>query len=202
MIFAIPLLMIEYSNILWMSSVLTFMTVTCLAGLHEVARELENPFRNIPNDIPLNTLQAMFNESLLTVYSGYHPDHYWKGDEYRARDAIHEVSPSMNGVLSSNKLRPPKRKTLSSTRLRTPRRSHVKKKALSSNRLRTPPQSPVRRKESGEILSSQRNTETPPNDIDKERAVSELQQLVKKQSDEIARLSNPFQSPPSPIIRD
>jgi hypothetical protein len=57
---------------------LTFFTVTALAGIHEVARELENPFRNIPNELPLVTLQAQYNEALLTIYSGYHPDSYWK----------------------------------------------------------------------------------------------------------------------------
>jgi len=60
------------------------LTVTCLAGLHEVSRELENPFKNIPNEIPLVTLQAMFNEALITLFSGYHPDHFWDGDEYAA----------------------------------------------------------------------------------------------------------------------
>ena len=55
----------------------------CLTGLHEVARELENPFRNVPNEIPLVTLLAMFNESLIVLYSGFHPDHFWEPDEYR-----------------------------------------------------------------------------------------------------------------------
>lgn len=81
--FAVPLLMDEYSNDITLGSILTFMTVTCLAGLHEVARELENPFRNVPNEIPLCTLQAMFNESLIVLFSGFHPDHFWDGDEYR-----------------------------------------------------------------------------------------------------------------------
>mmetsp|Transcript_2666 Transcript_2666/g.3901 ORF Transcript_2666/g.3901 Transcript_2666/m.3901 type:complete len:597 (+) Transcript_2666:207-1997(+) len=81
--FAVPVLMDEYANNIVLGSFLTFLTVTALAGLHEVARELENPFRNVPNDIPLNTLLAMFNESLITLYAGYHPDHYWDGDDYR-----------------------------------------------------------------------------------------------------------------------
>jgi hypothetical protein len=48
-----------------------------LSGIHEVARELENPFRNVPNEIPLSTLMAEANEALLTMYAGYHPDLYW-----------------------------------------------------------------------------------------------------------------------------
>lgn len=47
-------------------------------GLHEVARELENPFQNVPNDVPLNNFQAQFNESLLQMFTGYHPDAHWE----------------------------------------------------------------------------------------------------------------------------
>lgn len=81
--FAVPLLMDEYSNNVYLGAVLNFLTITCIAGIHEVARELENPFKNFPNEIPLCTLQAMFNESLITLYSGYHPDQFWDGDDYR-----------------------------------------------------------------------------------------------------------------------
>jgi hypothetical protein len=42
----IPFLMNQYANQAWLGGSLTFLVVTCLAGLHEVARELENPFRN------------------------------------------------------------------------------------------------------------------------------------------------------------
>ena len=77
MVLSIPLLMVQYANEQWLGSILTFLTVTCLAGLHEVARELENPFRNNPNDIPLCTLLAFYNEALITMYSGFHPDAYW-----------------------------------------------------------------------------------------------------------------------------
>ena len=45
--------------------------------MHEVARELENPFRNVPNEIPLATLMAESNEALLTMFAGYHPDFFW-----------------------------------------------------------------------------------------------------------------------------
>jgi hypothetical protein len=83
MIFAVPLLMVEYTEALWLGALLTFFTVTCLAGLHEVARELENPFRNVPNDIPVCTLQAMYNEALITMYAGYHPDSFWDPNDYK-----------------------------------------------------------------------------------------------------------------------
>jgi len=74
MMVAIPFLMNQYANHVWLGATLTFLTVTCLAGLHEVARELENPFRNAPNDVPLCTLLAFYNEALITTYAGHHPD--------------------------------------------------------------------------------------------------------------------------------
>jgi len=74
---AVAFLMDQYADDIILGSVLTFFSVACLSATHEVARELENPFRNVPNEIPLVTLQAQFNEALITMYSGYHPDHYW-----------------------------------------------------------------------------------------------------------------------------
>jgi hypothetical protein len=47
MVVAIPFLMDQYANHAWLGAMLTFLTVTCLAGLHEVARELETPFRSV-----------------------------------------------------------------------------------------------------------------------------------------------------------
>jgi len=95
MLVAIPLLMVEYANEPWLGALLTFLTVTCLAGLHEVARELENPFRNAPNDVPLCTLLAFYNEALITMYSGHHPDAYW-GESDIVKKWNREKS--MNGV--------------------------------------------------------------------------------------------------------
>jgi predicted membrane chloride channel (bestrophin family) len=77
-IFIFPLLYFEYINSLAFGCVLNFATVLCFLGVHEVARELENPFVNVPNDIPLTTFQAQFNEALVTVYAGYHPDAWWE----------------------------------------------------------------------------------------------------------------------------
>ena len=75
---AVSFLMDQYTEDAWVGALLTFLTVTALSGIHEVARELENPFRNIPNEIPLVTLQAQYNEALITMYAGYHPDHFWR----------------------------------------------------------------------------------------------------------------------------
>jgi hypothetical protein len=77
-IIAIPFLMNQFADEVWLGVTLTFLTVTCLAGLHEVARELETPFRSVPNDIPLCTMLAYYNEALITTYAGFHPDAYWQ----------------------------------------------------------------------------------------------------------------------------
>jgi predicted membrane chloride channel (bestrophin family) len=95
MVVAIPLLMVQYANEHWLGALLTFLTVTCLAGLHEVARELENPFRNAPNDVPLCTLLAFYNEALITMFSGHHPDAYWNESEIVKK---RNLKKEMNGV--------------------------------------------------------------------------------------------------------
>jgi len=74
----IPFLMSHWILTYWLGALLVFLTNTCLFGISEVARELEAPFLNVPNDIPLCTLLAMYNESLISMCSGYHPDHYWR----------------------------------------------------------------------------------------------------------------------------
>ena len=73
----IPVLMLTYVTDIYFGATLNLLTVMCFSGLHEVARELENPFQNVPNDIPANNFQAQFNEALLTMYMGYHPDAFW-----------------------------------------------------------------------------------------------------------------------------
>lgn len=79
MIPAIPFLMDQYTTETWVGVALTFFTVVCLSGINEVGRELENPFRNGPNEVPLLTFQAQVNEVLMTTYSGFHPDSFWDG---------------------------------------------------------------------------------------------------------------------------
>jgi Bestrophin, RFP-TM, chloride channel len=77
-IFIFPLLFISFVNKLWFACVMNFLTVLCFLGLHEVARELESPFQNVPNDLPLATFQAQLNEALVAIYAGYHPDGWWE----------------------------------------------------------------------------------------------------------------------------
>lgn len=74
---AVPWLMNQWTEDWWASCILTFFTVTALFAINEVARELEKPFRNVPNEIPLVTLQAQFNEALIVMFAGYHPDFFW-----------------------------------------------------------------------------------------------------------------------------
>ena len=53
MVILIPLLMEQYTEDRSIGASLTFASVLCLSGVHEVARELENPFRNVPNEVSL-----------------------------------------------------------------------------------------------------------------------------------------------------
>jgi hypothetical protein len=93
----LPFLMDQFTNVRWVGVLLTFLAVTCLVGLHEVARELENPFRNVPNEVPICTMQASFNEGLLVMFSGYNPDGYWDGVGWLERRR------GSNGVKSSGR---------------------------------------------------------------------------------------------------
>lgn len=77
-IFIFPLLFTSFVTELWLAVILNFLTVLCFLGLHEVARELECPFQNVPNDLPLTTFQAQLNEALVTMYAGFHPDGWWE----------------------------------------------------------------------------------------------------------------------------
>jgi len=67
-IFIFPLLFVSFVNQLAFAMALNFVTVLCFLGIHEVARELENPMHNVPNDLPMTTFQAQFNEALVTIY--------------------------------------------------------------------------------------------------------------------------------------
>ena len=78
LVFFIPLIMVQYTNTIWLGTSLVFLSVTIFTGVHEVACELENPFKNFPNDIPLKTLLAMYNEALVQMCTGFHPDLTWE----------------------------------------------------------------------------------------------------------------------------
>jgi len=73
-----PVLMYSFVNSWWLAYLLDFFTVLCFVSLHMVARELENPFTSVPNDLPLPTIQAEFNESLVSMFAGYNPDAWWE----------------------------------------------------------------------------------------------------------------------------
>lgn len=75
--FFLPFLMITFVPAVVASAVLNSLTVGVFVGLWQVSNELEDPFRNVPNDLPLNNFQAQFNETLLTMFAGYHPDSFW-----------------------------------------------------------------------------------------------------------------------------
>lgn len=65
--------------------------------------------------ISLVTFQAQFNEALITLYSGYHPDHFWKeeADELLASSA--EVSPPSSDASTASSPTEKKSERLSST---------------------------------------------------------------------------------------
>ena len=94
----LPVLMLsELTNRLF-GFVMNFFTVMCFCGLHEVARELENPFQNVPNDVPLNFFQAQFNEALVTMFAGCHPDFYWEVVDASKDDSLPEVEEAAGDV--------------------------------------------------------------------------------------------------------
>ena len=84
--FVTPLLMTTFVSNITLGCFLNLFSVLCFTGLHEVAREIENPFQNVPNDVPLNNYQAQFNEGLMVMFYGYHPDSYWNGKQKNNND--------------------------------------------------------------------------------------------------------------------
>lgn len=77
-----PALMLSKAEV-WFGFVLNFLTVLLFAGLNEISKELEFPFRGMPNDLPLNLFQAQFNEALVTMFSGFHPDAWSIAEEIK-----------------------------------------------------------------------------------------------------------------------
>ena len=61
------------------------------SSVNEVARELENPFQNVPNDLPLTTFQAQFNEALIAMYAGFHPDAWSVEDQVSSMPCVPQV---------------------------------------------------------------------------------------------------------------
>jgi len=98
MMLAIPFLMNQYTSEPITGGLLTFFTVLCLFGINEVARDLENPYRNFPNELPLVNFQAQFNEGLITMYAGYHPDFFWD-----AKSVMRKIAARSSGIGAGRK---------------------------------------------------------------------------------------------------
>jgi hypothetical protein len=80
-LFIFPLLYHSFVNSVWFACIMNYTTVLCFIGIHEVARELENPYFTAPNDLPLNNFQVQFNEALIAgMMAGFHPDS-WRVEE-------------------------------------------------------------------------------------------------------------------------
>ena len=77
-IWVVPFLAYSFVDNMPLACAINFLTISIFVSLHEVARELENPFQNVPNDLPLCTYMAQFNEALISTYSGFHPDSWWE----------------------------------------------------------------------------------------------------------------------------
>jgi len=60
-----PLVVCTWGTWSWLCAIFTFISVTCMIGLDLIASELENPFGEDPNDLPVADLQRDFNKGLL-----------------------------------------------------------------------------------------------------------------------------------------
>lgn len=95
-IFIFPLLYMSFVNDLIFACVMNFTTVLCFIGIHEVAREMENPYFTYPNDLPLNNYQAYFNEALIAgMFAGFHPD-AWRVEEEEEEESQQEQEVGMD----------------------------------------------------------------------------------------------------------
>ena len=72
-----PMLMLTFVIDTTVAAIMNFLTIGVFLGLWHVSTELEDPFRNVPNDLPLNNFQAQFNEALVVMFAGFHPEAYW-----------------------------------------------------------------------------------------------------------------------------
>jgi len=85
LIFFLPLLVLSFVPNMVAAAVLNTLTAGVFVGLFHVSNELEDPFRNVPNDLPLNFFQAEFNEALVVMFAGFHPEAWWDiGDKIDA----------------------------------------------------------------------------------------------------------------------
>lgn len=63
--YTIPFVMVGLSQRIYVCLVINFFTVMTYFLLNEVAREIEDPFKHDPNDLPLKFMQYEFNEELV-----------------------------------------------------------------------------------------------------------------------------------------
>ena len=54
----------------WLAIIIAFLTTLAFFALHEVARELEDPFLHPPNEAPIGAVQTSFNKRLVSIWSG------------------------------------------------------------------------------------------------------------------------------------
>ncbi|KAL7562995.1 hypothetical protein ACA910_018632 [Epithemia clementina (nom. ined.)] len=97
-----PVLMLSYVTKPGFAFFLNLVTVMSFSGVHAVAQELEDPFTNVPNDMPLNNFQAQFNEGLMQMFAGFHPDAYW---EIYEENADESPEANINGSYPPTKAR-------------------------------------------------------------------------------------------------
>lgn len=64
----IPILMLTFVANEWLGIALNIVTVMCFTGLHEVSRELENPFQNVPNGKTFSVLRCTPWNTFLTRF--------------------------------------------------------------------------------------------------------------------------------------
>jgi len=60
-----PLVISTWRTHAWMCCLFTFISVTCMVGLDLIASELENPFGDDPNDLPVLDMQCDMNKVLI-----------------------------------------------------------------------------------------------------------------------------------------
>jgi hypothetical protein len=90
-----PVLMLTFVSNTIAAAVTNFFTVGVFLGLWHVSTELEDPFRNVPNDLPLNNFQAQFNEALVVMFAGFHPEAWW------------DIGDNVEGISPFDILQPP-----------------------------------------------------------------------------------------------
>lgn len=60
-----PLVICTWDTYPWLCSLVTCLSVTCMFGLESIAAELENPFGEDANDLPIHEMQHVMNRTLL-----------------------------------------------------------------------------------------------------------------------------------------